>query len=57
MGNTLLPEDARQILMKAASTPVTKYDPLARIKAIEKAERRIRSMYPYLFRESDDEQN
>lgn len=53
MGNShasaLLPEDARLILVNAARTPVPDYDPLARIKAIEKATDRVKAMYPHLF--------
>lgn len=55
MAKSLLPEDARQILIKASQTPVTAHDPLARIRAIESAEATIKKMYPYLFREDEYE--
>lgn len=45
----LLPADAREILQRAASVPVTKGAPLARTKAIEQANKKIRAMYPNFF--------
>ena len=33
----------------AAQTPITRDDPLARVKAIEKAIERIKSQYPQFF--------
>ncbi len=53
-----LPLEAQRILMRAAQTPVTAADPLARTKAIEKATQRVRSMFPTYFQtESDDYEN
>jgi hypothetical protein len=53
-----LPQEAQRILMRAAQTPVTAADPLARTKAIEKATQRIKTMYPDYFQtESDDYEN
>lgn len=49
----LLPADARMILMAAAKTPVLPCDPLARVKAIEKATERVKAMYPHLFTNDD----
>ena len=51
--SNLLPEDARKILMRAAKTPVPLCDPLARVKAIEKATERVKAMYPQLFTHDD----
>ena len=44
-----LPPMARGMLMTAAQTPVDR-DPLARLKAIEKAAEKIRAIWPELFR-------
>ena len=46
----ILPWEAVQMLTRAAKTPVTEKDPLARLKAIEEADRRIRRQYPRYFR-------
>lgn len=45
-----LPIEAAELLKRAAQTPVTRADPLARLKAIEKATQRIKSLYPNLFK-------
>lgn len=45
----LLPEDARAMLQRAARTPIPPDDPLARQKAVEEANRRVRRMYPEYF--------
>ena len=45
----LLPYDAAKLLQQAAQTPVTRADPLARVKAIEKATERVKHAYPYYF--------
>lgn len=47
----LLPPDAIRALQEAAKTPITAADPLARVKAIEQATRRIKRTYPHLFRD------
>lgn len=47
----LLPPFAIELLQKAARTPITAADPLARVKAIESATRRIKREYPHLFRD------
>jgi hypothetical protein len=47
----LLPEDARSMLQRAACTPNPPDDPLARQKAIEEANRRVRRMYPEYFQQ------
>lgn len=49
-----LPEMARNILVAASKTEVTKLDPLARVKAIEKATAKVKSMYPHLFVRDED---
>jgi len=38
-------------LQRAAQTPITEADPLARVKAIEHATQWIKQQYPDLFRE------
>lgn len=45
----LLPPEAQEILRRAAVTPISKSNPLARTKALEVANRRIREMFPKLF--------
>lgn len=45
-----LPQEAIDLLKKAAQTPVTRADPLARIKAVEKTTQRIKSLFPNLFK-------
>lgn len=47
----LLPEDARAVLQRAACTPIPPDDPLARQKAVEEANRRVRRMYPEYFQQ------
>ena len=44
-----LPLEAQRILMRAAQTPVTATDPMARAKAIEKATQRVKAQYPEYF--------
>lgn len=46
-----IPLDAQLLLQRAAKTPITPSDPLARVKAIEAATVRIRRDYPHLFKE------
>lgn len=46
-----MPQHASDLLRQAAATPITRADPLARVKAIEVATQRIRDLYPWLFRE------
>ena len=47
--NVLLPRDAAKLLQQAAQTPITRADPLARVKAIEKAIERVKREYPQFF--------
>lgn len=49
----LLPADAREILQRAAATPVSGKNPLARTKAIEQANQKVRAMYPKLFNDKE----
>lgn len=49
--STQLPFDIRAALARAAQTPVTRGDPMARLKAIEAATRRARANYPHLFKD------
>lgn len=46
-----LPYEARMTLVKAAQTPITRADPLARRKAIDAAMERIKARFPGLFNE------
>lgn len=48
---TTLPPDAAKLLKQAAQTPITRADPLARVKAIEKAVERVKRQYPQFFKE------
>lgn len=50
MNQGRLPQEAIDLLKKAAQTPITPADPLARVKAIEKANQRIKSLFPNLFK-------
>ena len=45
----LLPPMAIQELQRAAQTPITSADPLARIKAIEKVSAKIKRNYPQYY--------
>ena len=45
----VLPRDAAKLLQQAAQTPITRADPLARVKAIEKAIERVKREYPQFF--------
>lgn len=47
----ILPPGVSSALMKAAQTPITPADPLARQRAIEEVNRQARLRYPQLFRE------
>lgn len=48
--STLLPPYASAVLVQAAQTPITPEDPLARVKAIEQATKRVMAMCPHLYR-------
>lgn len=45
----VLSRDAAKLLQQAAQTPITRADPLARVKAIEKAIERVKREYPQFF--------
>lgn len=45
----VLPPDAVRLLQQAAQTPITRADPLARVKAIDKATERVKRKYPQYF--------
>ena len=47
---TALPDLARQILQRAAKTPNTPANPLARTQAIEIAQRKVRQLFPRYFK-------
>lgn len=47
--SSILPADAIAQLQRAALTPVTAADPLARVKAIEQTTRRIKMQHPQFF--------
>lgn len=46
----VLPMDAAICLFNASQTPVTDSDPLARLRAIERAIEKVRREYGWLFR-------
>lgn len=52
MISTLLPPDARQVLIDASKTPVTAADAMARRKAIDQAIQRVKRKYPQFFKDS-----
>jgi len=52
--NHMLPANARCWLMTAARTPITEVDPLARVKAINIAIRRVKGTYPQLFKDNQN---
>ena len=47
----VLPAAAIALLQRATKTPITADDPLARVKAIEQATKRVRQQYPSFFQE------
>ncbi len=49
--HALLPPDVIRMLQRAAQTLITQDDPLARVKAIEKATNRVKHHYPQFFKE------
>jgi hypothetical protein len=46
----VLPAAAIALLQRAAQTPITADEPLARVKAIEKATKRVKQQYPEFFK-------
>ncbi len=51
----VLPQPAIAQLVQAARTPIPEHDPLARVKAIEKATQRVKSTYPEKFQPTTKE--
>lgn len=47
----VLPSDAAKLLRQAAQTPIPGHDPLARVKAIDKATERVKRQFPQFFKE------
>ena len=47
----VLPQEAARLLQQAAQTPIPGHDPLARVKAIDKAIERVKRQYPQFFKE------
>lgn len=47
----LLPLEAARLLQQAAQTPTPGHDPLARVKAIDKATERVKRQFPQFFKE------
>ena len=45
----VLPANAALMLQRAARTPDTEQNPRARLKAVEKAIERIKTLYPHYF--------
>ena len=52
-GAQMLPWIAREMLMRAAKTPIPEFDPLARERAINAAIRSVKLLYPTKFREEN----
>jgi len=55
--HNLLPPDAIAQLQKAAQTPNTASDPLARVKAIQQATERVKAQYPTHFTQEKYHEN
>lgn len=53
----LLPADAVAELQRAAQTPITATDPLARVKAIEQATKRVKANHPQFFKEQHNHED
>lgn len=51
--HNILPLEAMLILQRAANTPITADDPLARVKAIEQAIQRVKREYPQMFNQEE----
>lgn len=47
--HAVLPADAIALLQRAARTPIPVSDPLARVRAIEQATKRVQQQYPAYF--------
>lgn len=47
--HNLLPLDAQAMLRRAAATKVPESDPLARVRAVDQAIKRIKREHPHLF--------
>lgn len=47
------PVAAQALLQRAAQTPITPADPLARVKAIERATQQVKSQFPHLFKKDE----
>lgn len=54
---TALPAEAVALLQRAANTPITADDPLARVKAIEQVTKRIKRDYPNHFVEQENHED
>lgn len=52
---SVLPASAARLLQQAAQVPITQDDPLARVKAIERAIERVKRGYPQFFRQESDD--
>jgi hypothetical protein len=48
--SNLLPASVRNALVQASQTPIPATDPLARIKAIQKAIERAKQSHPHFFK-------
>lgn len=53
----VLPYDAARLLQRAAQTPIPAADPLARVKAIEKATQWAKREYPQFFKEQPNHED
>jgi hypothetical protein len=52
-----LPQPAAEALKKAAQVQPTKSDPLARVKALERATDMARRLYPDMFKQETPNEN
>jgi hypothetical protein len=53
----VLPAEAVKVLQRAAKTPITPVDPLARLKAIDAAIDKVKRMCPECFRHENDRES
>jgi len=52
--HTVLPVEAQLILRRAASTPITEEDPLARRRAVDSAIDKVKRDYPEYFNQTEE---
>lgn len=52
-----LPIEAQRMLRRAAETPITEQDPLARRRAVDRAIERVQMLYPNHFKHRKEPHN